>query len=266
MLRPVLTSADSEELAIKVDAGLNFLELAIRAEPMVRPILLYYACAHLCGVYTRTFFTWLHDSRDHGLSCTHQPRNVEQTKISIKAKGQFPRLSTTCFLLAGQPNPFSELVTYAATPTTHTESGGLLEAFGKTEVGAPIRTLTLHQLASFDYGAQLRVVRQRHGFHKFSGLPATAFLIDVIGLFVASSLARYDVVGWREILTGRTTSLRIYFEETFERFQDYAVDALLAALEQPLRRFGASSSPHYPSPYSHDDRSRFPVDPNADGI
>jgi hypothetical protein len=55
-LRSEVTARVAQEQALKIDAGLNFAELSEHADPFVKPILLYYACAHLCRVYSRTFF------------------------------------------------------------------------------------------------------------------------------------------------------------------------------------------------------------------
>lgn len=49
-----ISSSRAEELPLKIDAALSFAELGERADPLVKPILLYYACAHLCGVYSRS--------------------------------------------------------------------------------------------------------------------------------------------------------------------------------------------------------------------
>ena len=265
--RPVLqnsvTSSSAEEFALKIDASLKFLELAAEADLAVKPILLYYSCAQMCGVYTRVFFDWQNDNRTHGLRCHYVSGNVANTKVSIEHKGQFPRLVTACFLLSGMPSCFSELVTYSSVPTSHTGPGELLEMFGKVEIGSPVTELTLNELVTFDYGKRLKAVREQHGFHKFKGLPTTAFLIDVITLFVGSSLARYDVIGWKEILEGKNNSYRIHFEETFERYQKSTVNYLLAMLENPSFSFDQASLPTQPSPYSHDDHTRFKDDPNC---
>ena len=98
----------------------------------------------------------------------------------------------------------------------HTEPGGFLEKFGKNEEGVPVTVLTLDELLNFDFGRRLQAIRSHFGFHKFKGLPTTAFLIDIIILFVASSLARYDVLGWQQVLDGKNNSYRIQFEEAFE--------------------------------------------------
>lgn len=262
ILRKSLELDFAEEMAIKIDASINFLELAISSDLLIKPILLYYSCAHLCGVYTRVFFDWQQDDRHHGLNCTHRPGNVVATKLSVAKKGQFPRLATTCFLLSGWPSCFSELVTYYSTPTSDTGPGELLEKFGQVEKGSPKTELTLDEIITFDYGQQLKPIRQQHGFHKFKGLPTTAFLIDVITLFVGSSLARYDVIGWGKILEGKTNSYRIHFEETFERFQNSTVNYLLAMLENPSFSFDQAFHPTQPSPYSHADHTRFKGDPN----
>ena len=85
--------------------------------------------------------------------------------------------------------------------------------------------------------------------------------VDVVSLFVAGSLARYDVLGWKSILDGDDNSLRIYFEEVFDRFHSFTIDALLAALEDPFFNFRSQLVPSQASPYSHD-HPRFPGDPN----
>ncbi len=262
-LRADLSSSFAEEQALKIDAALTFAELGERADPRIKPILLYYACAQLCGVYTRSFFDWECDNRSHGLTCNHRPGDLPKTSIRVEVAGQFPRLAVTCFLFTGQPNCVSPLVTYSAKPTIHTGPGELLELFGKNEQGVPIAGLTLDELVNFDFGTQLKAARQHYGFHKFNGLPSTAFLVDVMTLFVGSSLARYDVLGWQRVLEGKDNSYRIHFEETFDRFLAFAVDALLAAFERPLVDFDDRLVPSLPSPYSHDDHSRFTKDPNC---
>jgi hypothetical protein len=261
-LRLDISSSLAEEQALKVDAALSFAELGERADPLVKPILFYYAWAHLCGVYSRTFFEWDRDSRSHGLTCIHKPRDVANTQITIGRSGQFPRIAVTCFLLTGQPSCFSPLVTYSQRPTAHIAPGELLENFGKNELGVPILHLTLHELVNFEFGVRLKAVRQRHRFHTFRGLPTTAFLLDVLTLFVGSSLARYDVLGWKQILEGKDNAYRIHFEETYERFLTFGIDFLLASLEGPLQDSDRRLIPSQPSPYSHDDRSRFRKDPN----
>jgi hypothetical protein len=143
-----------------------------------------------------------------------------------------------------------------------TEPGGFLENFGKNEKGVPVTAMTLDELLNFDFGRRLQEVRSHFGFHKFKGLPTTAFLIDIIILFVASSLARYDVLGWQQVLDGKNNAYRIQFEEAFERFQRFMVNALLVAFESPFKGFDARFFQTEPSPYSHDDHSRFDKDPN----
>lgn len=261
-LRRALDDSFAEEQAIKIDAGLSFAALAESADPLVRPILLYYSCMHFCGVFTRAFFDWENDNRSHGLACRHCHGNVSNTEIEVN-NGQFPRLVATCFLLDGQPSCFSTLVTYSAKPMFQTGPGELLENFCKREQGNPIKNISLDQLVNFDFGAALSCVRQHHGFNKFKFLPSTAFLIDVISLFVGSSIARYNVLGWRNILEGRDNSYRVHFEETYERFQTYTIDALLAILEDPSRTWGKPLFLSVASPYSHRDHYRFKDDPNA---
>jgi hypothetical protein len=182
--------------------------------------------------------------------------------VTVKKSGTFPRLETTLFLLWGWPSSFSELVTYARPPTQYTGPGELLEHFCKQEVGAPIASLTIDGIHKFDYRAQVQAVRVRHGFHKFNGLTLTAFLLDVMTLFMASSLARYDVLGWREILDGRTNPYLKTFEESFRRYRDFTADALLRAIEDPDVTLKNNLIPSEASPYAGQHR-RFGNDPNS---
>ncbi len=263
-LRTQITPDLAEELALKVDAALSFAELGERADPLVKPILLYYSCAHICGVYTRAFFEWECDSRTHGVSCSHKPGDLANTAATVEGSGQFSRVAVTCFLLTGQPSSFSPLVTYSGKPSAHVAPGELLHNFGQNELGAPVKDLTLAELVAFDFGAHLKAVRTRHGLHKCRGLPTTAFLLDVLTLFVGSSLARYDVLGWKQVLEGKDNSFRIHFEETYERFLAFGIDLLLASLDDPLVDFDRRVLPSQPSPYSHDDHFRFKKDPNCE--
>lgn len=261
-LRATINSKLSEEQAIKIDTGLNFAVLAESADPLIKPILLYYSSAHLCGVYTRAFFEWEKDNRIHGLSCQYTLGDVGKAKVKIENEGQFARIAACCFMMTGRPSCFSTLITYSKAPTAHTSPGEFLEKFGNQEQGVPIKSLTLDELVSFDYGTQLNKVRERHGFHKFKGLPTTAFLMDIITLFLGSSLARYDVLGWKQVLEGKDNLYRIHFEDTFERFQSFMIDALLSRLDDPFSDFDKRLIPSQPSPYSQDDHSRFDKDPN----
>jgi len=261
-LRIAVSASSAEEQALKVDAALNFAEIGERADPLIKPILLYYSCAHLCGVYSRAFLEWECDSRSHGLTCKHRTSDVRNTQLTIEKSGLFPRVSATCFLFTGQPNCFSPLVTYSGQPVAHVASGELLANFGKNELGRPITKITLDELANFEFGTRLKAVRQWHGFHKYRGLPTTAFLLDVLTLFLGSSLARYDILGWKQILEGKDNSYRIHFEETYERFLQFGIDLLLTMLENPLQDFNQRLIPSAPSPYSADDESRFSQDPN----
>jgi hypothetical protein len=82
-----LNTSQAKEKAGQIDVALTFLELARGAEPTVKPILLYYACAHLCGVYTKLFFArWEQDKRTHRLECTHvgKPENVGKTIVHLQ--------------------------------------------------------------------------------------------------------------------------------------------------------------------------------------
>lgn len=251
-----ISAEHAEEIALKIDTALQFADLGAVADPFIKPIILYYSCVQLCGVYTRAFFNWEKDPRGHGLTCTN-------TTTEISENGQFPRLATTTFLLTGQPNCFAELVTFSKKPIQYASPGELLAEFGKSESRSPLGKLTLDELTGFDYVNHLKSVRKYWGFHKAKILPSTAFLVDVWALFVSSSLARYNVIAWRKILEGKGNAHRLYFEETFERFLTYTIDLILLMLEKPTTPFDHRLIPSKPSPYSHDDHYRFKVDPDS---
>ena len=272
-----LNTTEAREKAGQIDVALTFFELAQDAEPTVKPILLYYACTQLCGVYTQLFFhDWKQDKRTHGLECIHvgKPENVGKTTVHLKDRGLFPRLATTCFLLTGMPSCFCELVTYSASTPDDECKKRLLETFGKVEKGRPIVKLTLEEICYFDYGFRLAQIRDRHGFYdRFNGLSTTAFLMDVITLFAAGSIARYDVLGWREILEGKSNSYRLHFDSTFERFQSFTFDRLLAMMEdykitlEEYISYGFEHNAHfYFSPYSDVDQDRYSGRPNNYGL
>ena len=44
-------------------------------------------------------------------------------------------------------------------------------------------------------------------------------LLVLLSLFLASCLARYDILAWRQVLDGEDNDYRLHFEQTFERFQ-----------------------------------------------
>jgi hypothetical protein len=263
-LRQSIEKQFAIEQALKVETGLNFASMAESATALIKPILLYYASAHLCSVYTRALFKWDNDSRVHGLSCQFSPGDVGNTTVVIRNDGLFARMAACSFLLTGNPSCFSPLITYRASPVAHTEPGERLEKFGQQEVGTPIRHISVDELVNFDYHFELKNVRERHGFHAFNGLPGTAFLIDFITIFVGSSLARYDLLGWKEILDGETNPYRIHFENTFERFYGFSIDAILARIDDPFADFDLRLFPSQPSPYSPEDVFRFETDPNYD--
>ena len=108
-LRRQPSKSDSQSVALQIDAAINFAEIGATADPLIKPILLYYSAAQLCGVYTRAVLNWSKDRPSHGLSCQKNSADVGQTQLTVNEKGQFPRLAATCFLLTGRPNVFAEL-------------------------------------------------------------------------------------------------------------------------------------------------------------
>lgn len=261
-LRTSINKATAEELALKVNAAVNFLELSREADPFVKPILIYYSFSHLLSALTHAFLEWEGERPSHGLRVAHARQNIGATAITVGAHGGFPRLVVALFLLSGRPSAFAPLITYSGKPTAHVGQGELLERFGREERGRAIKHLTLEELARFDYRARLKDVRLRHGFHKLEGLSSTAFLLDMIAVYMASSFARYDVVGWRSILEGHTNQYFLYFDEVFTRLHEFAFDRILEMLHDPSTQLDAAISPTQESPYSNR-ATRFPSDVSA---
>ena len=102
----------------------------------------------------------------------------------------------------------------------------------------------------------------RHGFDKIRVLPGATFLIALSFPFVASSTTRYDIFGRRAVLNGESNPLRSEFADVFDRSERYCFRAVLPALENPTVNVDCSLRATHPSPYSHRDRTKFPVGPN----
>lgn len=263
-LRSTMDRKTAEDLALKLDASFEFVEMSQRASPYVSPILLYYGAAHATGAYSRAFFSWRKDSQKHGVAIVHKQGNLAETAIRIEDSGHFKRLVATTFLLTGNPILYSELVTYAGVPEAHTEPGGLLEAFCQSRARQLPSTLTLGNLMQVNLREEVEKLRLEMGFHKWWGLPATLFVWDFLLILVASSLARYDVVGWRSVLEGKENDYRLRFDAAFERFRDAGFSHVAYTLSEPRVFWGVPvESPADPevswnvdvqkpySPYSH---------------
>lgn len=61
---------------------------------------------------------------------------------------------------------------------------------------------------------------------------------------MAGSMARYDILGWREILEGEKNSYRIYFDEVFERFENNTFYFILRMIGKPEVKLHDQSSPY----------------------
>jgi hypothetical protein len=137
----------------------------------------------------------------------------------------------------------------------------LLDSARKS-AGDPIEKLTLEELSGFDYTMRIRNLQLRHGFHKIRVLPGATFLIDFSFPFVASSTTRYDIFGRRAVLNGESNPLRSEFADVFDRWKRYGFRAVLPALENPTVSVDYPLTATHPSPYSHRERTKFPVGPN----
>lgn len=261
-LRTQVDAAAAESLALKLDASSEFLEMAQQASPFVSPVLLYYGAAHATGAYSRAFFSWRKDSQKHGVSVTHKP-SLSKTEIRFEASGHFQRLSAASFLLTGNPTPYSELVTYVGTPEAHTEPGGLLENLSQSRIPQQQHSLTLGDLMRVDLRQEVEKLRLQCGLHKWRGLPTTLFLWDFLLIFIASSIARYDVIGWRAVLEGKSNDYRLRFDAAFERFRDAGFSHVAYTLSEP-RVFWAIESQSLEPELTWDTTTQKPPSPYSD--
>jgi len=250
-LRNTIKGPHLHETTLSIRASLSFLNSARHGDEYVRPIALYYASAHLLGALSRAFFAWENDRSTHGLSFRAGARNdIAQTTIQIEPTGHFPRLALVCFLLWGEPSCFDPLVSYSAAPTIPISAGDILESFGRNEQPRIVSSLTLEELIGFDFDAQSENMRLRHGFQKYNGVAANAFLRDAIALYLASMLARYRIRQWQAILDGQSNDYRLFFEAVFDRFVEFTIDRVLLVLEKPTKTFADGTGYLHPSPFA----------------
>lgn len=253
----------AKDLSTRLNIALRLIDLSKTVDKLIEPIILYYGCVQLCGIFTRAYFDWENDRQGHGVSFVLSNEGVGEVSIKIEDHGMFPRLAATCFLRSGYPSCFTRCVTYLTKPISHNGPGEQLEHFGKCELGDPLRKITLQEIANFDYAKHVKKVLKKHGFHQFNGLTDTAFLIDIITLYLASMFARYNTLRWQEILDGETNPYRLHFDQTFERFRNFTTDRIVLMIGDVECQLDSWIGNIQCSPYSERDK-RFKNHPNYD--
>ena len=231
------TDNELEGIVVQLNNGLNFSKLSLSAETLVKPILLYYSATFLASIYSNLYIKWTKAKLNHGLEIKNDKRDVLNSVIAIKPNGFFPRLAASIFLLTGQPNPYTKLITYSARPVAHTGHGECLERFGSLELNEAIMEIQLGDLIGFDYKASEDKMKNDLGFHKFKPNPTVHFLNDILLLFATSHFARYQPLVWKTIIDGKKNSLIVHFNDMIERYQEYCVDLLLHLYEKPFSNF-----------------------------
>jgi len=242
--RSTVRLAHAEDLASRLAAAVDYLELARDAAPLIKPVLLYYSCANLTGVLSRAFFEWEPDHLGHGMKVEHHA-DPTKTRVRIERNGYFPRLAITLFLLTGRPTPFIPVVAFAGEADE-----------SRQVVGDPVRDLSLAELMAFDVTERVDALLQHHGIAKWAhwkgpSYGETAFLLDVLLMYVASSYARYQPARWSMILAGSpgTGEMAASFGDAFERFDKFGFDRVLSLLGVDDWDFTASQH-FYDNPYS----------------
>jgi hypothetical protein len=231
-LKAVIDLEAAESTALRLTAGIEFLEMARTASPGVSPMVRYYGAAHVTAALSRAFLEWSSDNRNHGLEASHRDP-IGNTVLTIKPKGHFRRLVAASFLLNGGPSIFDDLVSFAGQPVANMGPGEALEHFQATNRGAFPSSLTLDGLLRLNLVDLVENLRQSLGLHKWHRLPETLFLYDFLVLFLASSVARYNVIGWREILEGRTNAYRNAFDASFSRIDQFMLPHVVETLYSP---------------------------------
>lgn len=247
-LRSRIDATVAEDSALRLKAAADFMQMAAEATAETSPILLHYGAAHATGVYSRAFFSWQHDSRTHGLAVTHRPGDLGKTEVRFETTGHFQRLAGASFLLTGSPTPYGELYTYAGAAAADTSPGAPFERFAQTSTGLRPTSTTLDDLLTMDLAAAVERVRSHCGLHKWRGLPTTLFLYDFLLIFLASSVARYDVRGWQSVLEGRRNEYRLRFDAAAERFLAFGLHYVAYSVSEPstfwLEQKQAPGSPY----------------------
>ena len=236
-LRAELERKNASQMSRKIEAATQYLNLAQAADPLVQPVLMYYAYAHLSSVYTRSLFDWENDHPSEGISFEHQAK-PERTVVKLQPNGHIARLATTLTICQALPNCFSELF------TDQTRAKG-----GKAEVGEPIAELTLADLAAFDFATECDLVARRFGVDANVVAAHTQVVLDAITISLGRSFGRYDVRGWRRILEKSDHTLRIHFQKCFDRFVCFLADYFIAALFDPF--LAIDDERGYASPYAN---------------
>jgi hypothetical protein len=246
----VLEKEDSEFLADCVDSSLHMLDSALEADVVVRPMLFYYSVAQLFGAWSRTYLHWVPENRDsHGLSFNRNDRDVGESKITLQDDGFFPRLESMLWLIYGQGSVFSRVL-----PLPY--EGGRVQEYRRNrklpEVprnDRAVRELSLKDLVEFSVERRVEEAEASFGVDKTRLTVATRLLLDVLLLYTASCLSRYNPRTWKEVLLGRKYSYRLHFDAVFERSQGFAVDYALALMENPARNLGQSLESDVGHPY-----------------
>lgn len=239
-----ISNAHAEEIARKLSSALNLIELGEVADPYVQPMLIYYGCEQLLGAFSRALLRWMGDRRSHGLT-TVAARRIEDTSVKIEEAGFFHRVANTFAAFTGYYNVFSSRDANQVPVVDY--------ALGKlaNPPPAPILLPTKPRLGDLITHDPVRIASPSPDLMKQQREPpydvtTNAMLVDVLIVFIAGHLCRYDPLTWRTVLEGRNTPIRIDFENALERVSTYLVDGVIAWL-MGERRFDTGLHNPYPA-------------------
>ena len=238
-----INSKRAQDLAIRLQVAEQFLKLAKSSERIIQPILLYYALSNACGVLSQAYLDWEHLRETHGLR-VQTANDLRKIELIFLDDGSFQRLATALFLFNGVPTRFQRLISFAQEPVLSPPRTERVDVHSR---------LSLSAIESFDYFLDMQRIQYCNGVSTTGVVGTISFLLDYALVFTGSWLARYQMARWQEIIEGKTSGLRLMFDDAFTRIQDYGFDVVLSLLTDPSVSIDkAHPIPHHPYTFRHE--------------
>lgn len=155
----------------------RFIEMSSRSEDEIKPILLYYGIAQVCGFFVSSMCKY-------GLSGSHGIKVDENLNVSVLERGSFVRFLDVCSLL-GVNSEFTKFQWNSA-------QNDFSESLSNTKYPFSRSLNTL--LEDLD-----RIIRSNPSLNRVASFDQVSYIL----LFVASHLARYRPELWKKIVEGQ---------------------------------------------------------------
>jgi hypothetical protein len=249
----------AEATARNLASGLHLLDMSTAADPYVRPMLAYYGCAQVLGAFSRALLRWRGDRHAHGLSCDYRP-TPGVTTVGIEERGFFPRLANTLAIFGGahsgggynlfsardaSERPVANVPKLREQPVARVRPEEARQLPDQLPPLAVPKRVTLEALTSHDPSLIAGTVARLTDDPAFD-LPATCLLVDVLIVFIAGSLCRYQPIMWRKVLDGTETGISVDVDGALHRVTHHVPDAVARTL---ISQQGLVSG--FGNPYDH---------------